>query len=180
MQLLVDFFPLVVFFVVYKLTDILWATAAIIVATVVALALQWLRSRTINRMQLISGALVAVFGGITLLLGDGIFIQWKPTIVYLLFAAAFLASQYIGGKTIVERLMGEAIALQLEDWRALNVMWVLFFAAMAALNLYVVYSFNEAVWVNFKLFGTLALTIAMILLQAVWISRRLPESEEEL
>ncbi|TVQ46172.1 MAG: septation protein A [Gammaproteobacteria bacterium] len=179
MQLLVDFFPLIIFFVVYKLTDILWATAAIIIATALALAAQWLRSRTLNRMQLISGALVAVFGGITLLLGEGIFIQWKPTIVYLLFSVAFLVSQYIGGKTIVERLMGEAIALQLGDWRALNMMWVMFFAVMAALNLYVVYSFDEATWVNFKLFGTLALTIAMIILQAIWISRRLPDSEKE-
>ncbi len=179
MQLLVDFFPLVIFFVVYKLADILWATAAIIVATALALAVQWLRSRTLNRMQLISGALVAVFGGITLLLGDGIFIQWKPTIVYLLFSIAFLASQYIGGRTIVERLMGEAIALQLPDWHALNMMWVVFFAVMAALNLYVVYSFDEAIWVNFKLFGTLALTIAMVILQAIWISRRLPDSEQD-
>lgn len=179
MQLLVDFFPLVVFFVVYKLTDILWATAAIIVATAVALAVHWLRTRTINRMQLISGVLVAVFGGITLLIGDGIFIQWKPTIVYALFAAAFLATQYLGGKTIVERLMGEAISLQVGDWRALNRMWVVFFAVMAVLNLYVVYQFDEATWVNFKLFGTLALTVLMIILQAIWISRRLPAEEKE-
>lgn len=179
MQLFVDFFPLIIFFVVYKLTDIMWATAAIIVATLLALGIHWLRTRTINRMQLISGSLVAVFGGITLMLGDGIFIQWKPTIVYALFAIAFLASQFIGTKTIVERLMGEAIALQLADWRVLNVMWVVFFAVMAVLNLYVVYNFDEATWVNFKLFGTLALTILMIIMQAVWISRRLPSTEKE-
>ncbi len=179
MQLFVDFFPLIIFFVVYKLTDIMWATGAIVVATVLALGVHWLRTRTINRMQLISGSLVAVFGGITLMLGDGIYIQWKPTIVYALFAAAFLASQYFGGKTIVERLMGEAVALQLTDWRILNVMWVIFFAVMAVLNLYVVYNFDEETWVNFKLFGTLALTIVMVVMQAIWISRRLPSTENE-
>ena len=179
MQLLVDFFPLVVFFVVYKLADILWATGAIIIATIIALGVHWLKTRKINRMQLISGALVAVFGGITLLIGDGIFIQWKPTIVYALFAAAFLATQYLGGKTIVERLMGEAIALQVADWKSLNMMWVIFFAVMAILNLYVVYQFDEATWVNFKLFGTLGLTVLMIVMQAIWISRRLPQEEKE-
>jgi intracellular septation protein len=179
MQLLVDFFPLIVFFVVYKLTDILWATAAIIVATLVALAVQWLRTRTLNRMQLVSGTLVAVFGGITLMLGDGIFIQWKPSIVYALFAIAFGLSQYIGGKTVVERLMGEAIALQVGDWKMLNLMWLIFFLVMAVLNLYVVYNFDEATWVNFKLFGTLGLTILMVIMQAMWISRRLPPAEKE-
>ena len=179
MQLFIDFFPLIIFFIVYKLADIMWATAAIIVATIVVLTIHWLRTRTINRMQLISGVLVAVFGGITLMLGDGIYIQWKPTIVYALFAVAFLLSQYLGSKTIVERLMGEAIALQVADWRTLNIMWVIFFAVMAVLNLYVVYNFDEATWVNFKLFGTLALTIIMIVMQAVWISRRLPSPEKE-
>ena len=96
MQLLIDFAPIVVFFVVYKLAGMYWATAAIIVAMAIQMAIQWLREGKVSKMLLISTALVALFGGITLLLRDPLFIQWKPTVVNWLFAAAFLGSGFIG------------------------------------------------------------------------------------
>ena len=172
MQLLFDFFPIIVFFVVYKLTDIYTATGAIIAAMAVQIAVQWYRERKINKMLLVSGALVAVLGGVTLALRDPMFIQWKPTIVNWLFAAAFLGTQLIGKKTLVERMMGHAIQLEPSLWRQLNAMWIANFLVLGAANLYVVYTFSEEVWVNFKLFGMIGLTLLTAVGQGLWIAAK--------
>jgi intracellular septation protein len=179
MQFFFDFLPLIVFFAAYKLADIYVATAAIIAVMAVQIAFQWIKHRKINRMLLISGLLVLVFGGITLVLRDRIFIQWKPTIVNWLFAAAFLASQFIGEKPIIQRLMGEHIELSRDVWRQLNLIWATYFLVLGAANIFVVYNFDEATWVNFKLFGTLAFTLLMVFGQAIWISAKLPKSEQQ-
>ncbi len=179
MKLLFDFLPIIVFFVVFQWRDIYAATAAIVVVMAVQIAVQWLRERKVNNMLLVSGGLVALFGGATLLLRDPIFIQWKPTIVYAIFAAAFLGSRFIGRKTLTERVMGEAISLPVAMWRQLNLMWVGTFVVLGAANLYVVYNFSEATWVNFKLFGTLGLTLLTVIAQAIWIAARTPEHRHE-
>lgn len=172
MQLLIDFFPIVVFFVAYKVYGMYVATAAIIVAMAVQIAYQWVRHRKVNNMLLVSGALVAVLGGITLALRDPVFLQWKPTVVNWLFAAAFLGSQMFGEKTLTERVMGHAMELDQALWRQLNLIWVVNFLVLGIANLYVVYNFDEATWVNFKLFGMIGLTLLTAVGQALWISMR--------
>ncbi|WP_428096666.1 septation protein A [Candidatus Rariloculus sp.] len=179
MKLLFDFLPIIVFFVVFQWRDIYAATVAIIIVMAVQILVQWLRERKVNNMLLVSGILVATFGGATLLLRDPIFIQWKPTIVYWLFAATFLGSRFIGARTLTERVMGQAIALPATMWQQLNLLWVANFAVLGTANLYVVYNFSEATWVNFKLFGTLGLTLLTAVGQAIWISARSPEHRQE-
>lgn len=179
MQLLVDFLPIIIFFATYKFAGMYAATAAIIAVMAAQIGLQWIRHRTVNKMLLTSGALVAVFGSMTLLLRNPIFFQWKPTIVNLLFAAAFLGSRFIGEKTLTERMMGHAIQLDQAIWRQLNIMWVANFSSLAAANLYVVYNFSEATWVNFKLFGMLGLTLVMVLAQAAWITLKTGRQEQQ-
>jgi intracellular septation protein len=179
MQLLFDFFPIVVFFVVFKLYGIYAATASIMAAMAIQIAIQWFRTKTISKMQLISALLVGVFGGMTLVLRNPIFIQWKPTIVHGLFAIAFLGSQFIGEKTIIERLMGHAIELPKALWTQLNGIWIANFVVLGVANIYVVYNYDEATWVNFKLFGTLGLTLLTAVGQAVWIARNTPDEHPE-
>lgn len=186
MQLLVDFLPIIVFFGVYKgygafvsADDAMFAaTAAIMVVMTLQISVQWLRTRTVNKMLLTSGLLVLVFGGITLAFRNALFIQWKPTILNWLFALAFIASRYIGGKTLIERLMGHAIELPAVVWRRLNLLWVGNFAVLGLVNIYVVYNFSETAWVNFKLYGMLGLTLLMALIQGIWIARYLPEEQQ--
>lgn len=172
MQLLIDFFPIVVFFVVYKLAGIYWATGAIIVAMALQMGLQWLRERKVSRMLLISTVFVALLGGVTLLFRNPLFIQWKPTVVNWLFAGAFLASEFIGKKNLTERIMGHAVQLEPPMWRQLNLIWVANFAVLGAANLFVVYNFDEETWVNFKLFGMLGLTLLTAIGQAFWIAAK--------
>ena len=182
MQLLFDFLPIVAFFVAYKLAGIYVATGVLIVAVAVQSTIQWIRTRKLSTMQLVSAGLVLVFGGLTLLVQDKAFIMWKPTIVNWLFAAGFLASQHrlLGGKPVVQRLLSTAeadIELAAAEWTRLNLMWVAFFVLIGIANLVVFRLYDEATWVNFKLFGMLGLTVAFILVQGFWIASRSKAAE---
>jgi intracellular septation protein len=178
MKLLLDFLPIVIFFIVYKTTnDIILATAVLIPATLLQMLYTWIRTHKIEKMQLVTLGLVIVLGGATVLFQDKTFIQWKPTVVNWLFGLAFLGSQFIGEKTIVERLMGSNISLPSFAWKNLNIAWVVFFIAMGALNLFVAYTFSEEAWVNFKLFGMLGLTVIFIVIQGIYLSRHIENTE---
>jgi intracellular septation protein len=177
MQLLFDFLPIIAFFVAYKLANIYVATVVLIVATVLQVGIHWLRTRRVNPMHLVSAGLVLVFGGLTLLIHDTAFIMWKPTVVNWLFAAAFLASLWrrFGDRPLIQRLMSAAdsgLVLSPPSWRRLNWLWIGFFLVMGAANLVVFRYFDEATWVNFKLFGMLGLTIAFIVVQGFWLASR--------
>jgi len=172
MQFLLDLLPVIAFFVAYKLTDIYVATGVLIVGVLIQTAWSWVRHRKVSPMLLTSAVLVLVFGGLTLAIQDPTFIKWKPSIVNWLFAGAFLASQYLSGPTIVQRLMGENVTLDAGSWKRLNVAWVAFFLVAGTLNLYVAFRYDEATWVNFKLFGLMGLTLVFALAQGVWIARK--------
>lgn len=175
MQFFFDLLPVIAFFIAYKLAGIYVATGVLIVGVLAQTAWSWFRHRKVSGMLLTSAILVLVFGGLTLLVHDATFIKWKPSVVSWLFAVAFLASQYMGGQTFVQRMLGENLTLDAQDWRRLNIMWVVFFVVEGALNLYVAYNYDEATWVNFKLFGLTALTLLFAVAQGFWISRK-PEA----
>ena len=177
MQLLFDFFPVIAFFVAYKLTDIYVATGVIIVAVILQTAIQWVRFRKVSSMALISGGLVLVFGGLTLFIHDEAFIKWKVTIVNWLFSAGFIATMFFGERTLIERMLGENVQLERGLWRKLNIAWASFFFVLGAINLYVAYSFSTDVWVNFKLFGVLGITLIFALLQGLWLASKMPAEE---
>jgi intracellular septation protein len=179
MQLLFDFFPVIAFFVTYKLTDIYVATGVIIVAVVIQTSVQWIRHRKVSSMALISGALVLLFGGLTLAIHDKAFIQWKVTIVNWLFASAFLATLVFGERTLIERMLGENVQLERPLWRKLNLAWAGFFFLVGTLNLYVAQRFSENVWVNFKLFGVLGLTLVFALAQGAWLASKMPAEKSQ-
>jgi intracellular septation protein len=178
MQLLFDFFPVIAFFIAYKVADIYVATGVIIVAVLIQTAIQWVRQRRLNTMHVTSAVLVLVFGGLTLAVHDEEFIKWKPTVLNWLFALAFLASQFIGQEPVVQRLLKTNITLDRPLWIRLNLMWVLFFLLMGAVNLWVAYSFDENTWVNFKLFGMLGLTLVFVLIQGFWLAAKAPPEQD--
>jgi intracellular septation protein len=175
MQLLFDFFPIIAFFITYKLAgDLFTATAILIVAVIAQTAIQWFRHRKVSAMALISGVLVLIFGGLTLLIHDQAFIQWKVTVVNWLFALGFLASRFIGDKVIIQRMMGEQIQLDTAVWHRLNWAWIGFFTVLGAINLYVMYNFSLDTWVSFKLYGLIGLTAAFAIGQGLWLANKMP------
>jgi intracellular septation protein len=183
MKLLVDFLPIIAFFAVYKIYGALVsaddamfaATIAIMLVMTIQISIQWIRTRTVNRILLVSGVLVLVFGGITLALRDIRFIQWKPTILNWLLAAACLISHFVGKQNLIERMLSEAIALPKHVWQRLNFMWVVTFALIGAVNLYVVYNYSQEAWVNFKWTGLIGLPLLMGLIQGIYIARYIPD-----
>jgi len=178
MKMLFDFFPVALFFIVYKTYDIYTATAVLIAAC----ALQTIAHRIMNgrfeNAHVITFVLVAIFGGLTLYLQDENFIKWKPTAINWLFAVIFIGSQFIGQKTIIERMMGSSITLPAPIWTKLNIAWALFFIVLGGLNIYVAFSFDTDTWVNFKLFGLMGLTFAFIVAQSLYLMPYLKEADE--
>jgi intracellular septation protein len=177
MQMFIDFLPVLVFFVVFFTAGIYWATAAIIAVMVVQIAVTWFVKRTVSKMLLISGGLVVLFGGVTLILREPIFIQLKFTVVNGLFAIAFLGSHFIGKQTLTERIMGQAMEAPATLWRQLNLMWVANFAILAVANVFVVYNYDMDTWVIFKTAGTIGLTVLTAITQAIWIAVQLSHKD---
>ena len=171
MKFLFDVFPVVLFFVAFKLFGIYAATAAAIVATVVQVSWLKLRGRRVDIMLWASLGIIVVFGGATLLLQDETFIKWKPTVLYWLFGAV-LAGGVLGfRKNLIRALLGEQMRLPDEVWSRLNWSWVAFFAFMGAANLYVAYNYSTDQWVNFKLFGGIGLMLAFVVAQSLLLAK---------
>ena len=215
MKFLIDFFPILLFFVAYKVFDIYVATAVAIAASAIQVGWFWLKHRRAETMHLVTLGLLVVFGGLTIALQDRTFIMWKPSIVNWLFAAAFLGSHFIGKRPLIERMMSHAIEVPGPIWRRLNLMWSAFFIFSGLANLYVANGFfvaekalaaasggveidigtcnevlsgglldlciaaqsREEIWVNFKLFGMMGLTIAFVIVQGFYLARHIRDTE---
>ena len=171
MKILFDLFPIVLFFVAFKFAGIYAATGVAIAATIAQIARLKLRGKKVEPMQWASLGIIVVFGGMTLAFHDETFIKWKPTVLYGLFAAALLGAARFTGRNPLKSIMGAQVALPDAIWQRLTLAWVAFFVAMAALNLYVAYTYSLETWVDFKLFGTLGLTLVFVIGQALWIGR---------
>lgn len=173
MKILLDFLPIILFFVTFKVTgeDIYMATGVAIVASVLQIGYMLLRKHKVDKMQWLSLAIIVFMGGLTLLFHDATFIKWKPTVLYWLFAAALLISRYVFRKNGIEAMMGKQIQVPQAIWDRANLMWVVFFAAMGLLNIWVAYNFDTSTWVNFKLFGSMGLTFAFVVGLALYLGK---------
>ncbi|MEN9501601.1 MAG: hypothetical protein RI964_886 [Pseudomonadota bacterium] len=198
MKFLFDFFPVALFFLVYKFFGdlpaswiavanqlplmnlqqsepkdaILLATLVIILATILQNALYFVLHHRFERMHLITLGILLVFGTLTLFLKDPLFIKWKVSIINWAFGLAFIGSQYVGSrKTLAERIMSNTIQVPPPIWQQTNLMWAIFFIGVGFINLIVAYNFSENAWVNFKLFGVMGLTFVFIIAQVFYLQR---------
>jgi len=206
MKLLFDLFPVILFFVVFKLTGanpeaaqafgshylsalvsggevslaqapILLATAVAIIATLAQIGWLLVRRKKVDNMLWVSFVIIAVFGGATIYFHDEQFIKLKPTVLYWCFAAALLLSPILFKKNLIKSMIGAQLDLPEPVWRKLNLAWGLFFLVMGALNLYIGANFPLAFWVNFKLFGFLGLMLVFVIGQSLFLSRYVKEAE---
>lgn len=179
MKLLIDFFPIILFFAAFKAWGIYAATAVAIVATIVQIAYLRIKTGKVETMQWVSLGVIVLFGGATLVAQDENFIKWKPTVLYWLMGAALLVGQLLFKKNLLQSLMGAQLQLPEHVWSTLNWAWTGFFAAMGVLNLWVAYSFNTDTWVNFKMFGGMGLMLLFVLGQALYLGRYLKDTESD-
>jgi intracellular septation protein len=179
MKLLFDLFPVLLFFIAFKVFDIYIATAVVIVATFAQIGWVWFRHRKVDTMLWVSLALVVVFGGATLLLHDETFIKWKPTILYWLFAVVLFGSSQFFNRNLIRRMLEQQMQVPEPVWARLNQAWIGFFSFMGVLNLYVAFNFTTDIWVSFKLFGGMGLMIVFIIAQGLLLAKYLPEESEE-
>lgn len=177
MKLLIDFFPIILFFIAFKFADIYVATGVAIVATIAQIA--WLRySRgKVEPMQWISLGVIVLFGGATIISQNETFIKWKPTVLYWLMAGVLAAGQLLFRKNLLKSLMGAQMVLPDHAWRVMNWSWIGFFTLMGVINLWVAYNFDTDTWVTFKLFGGLGLMLVFVVAQALYLGRYMKADE---
>lgn len=171
MKALINFFPVILFFVVYKFCDIYYATAVMIVASLLQALFYLVKNRKLDLPCIITLIVVTLLGSITLIMRNDLFIKWKPTVVFLSFAILLASAQFIWKKNPMAALMGNNISLPENVWNKINLSWILFFILMGTVNLYIIYTYNTDVWVNFKMFGVLGSTLIFTIIQAIYIAK---------
>ncbi|MDR0996605.1 MAG: septation protein A [Zoogloeaceae bacterium] len=194
MKFLFDLFPVILFFIAFKWgkahpemlgawfgntpqAPIMLATAAAILASVLQIFWLKLRHGKVDKMPWINLGLIGFFGGLTLLLRDETFIKWKPTVLYWLLSGG-MATALLFHKNAMRLMLQNKFSLPDTVWQRMNGAWILFFALMGVLNLWVAFTFSTDTWVDFKLFGATALIFVFALAQGLWLSRHLPDTEE--
>ncbi|MEL4437612.1 septation protein A [Shewanella algae] len=178
MKQLLDFLPLVIFFAVYKFYDIYVASGALIAATALQLVVTYLLYRKLEKMHLITFAMVAVFGTLTLVFHDDAFIKWKVTIVYTLFALGLGVSQLLN-KPVLKGMLGQELKVADKIWARVTWYWVSFFIICGLINIYVAFSLSQETWVNFKVFGLTAVTLLNTIATVVYLFKHIPEEQRK-
>jgi intracellular septation protein len=178
MKLILDFFPILLFFVSYKLSDIYTATAVLMAATTVQMALIYMRERSLQTMHKVTLVLVLGFGALTLGLHDERFIKWKPTVLYSAMALGLAFTTWGLKKSPIKGLLGSQLELPDAVWGRLNIAWVFYCAFMALTNAYVAENFTTEEWVNFKLWGYV-FPVTFILGQGIYIARHMQKPPDE-
>jgi len=175
MKFLFDLLPVILFFVAFKLADIYVATGVAIAASFAQVGWLKLRGKKVEPMLWASLAIIAVFGGATLLLQDETFIKWKPTVLYWMFGLVLAGAALLFRRNLIRAMLSEQVQLPEPVWSRLNWSWIGFFAFMGAANLYVAYNYSTDLWVNFKLFGGMGLMLLFVVAQALFLARHIDE-----
>ena len=147
------------------------------VAMPIGLVIKSVAKKKLDKVYLGSTVFLLVMGGATLVYRNPLFLYWKPTVFYWVMSVVFLASHWVGDKTIAQRLFGKVGDMPRNKWQVLNLAWAVFFVIIGVLNIYVAYNFSEAFWVKFKVFGLTALTLVFAIMQAVWMTKAMRKKD---
>ncbi len=171
MHFVVDFIPILVFFIAYKWSGIYVATSVAIGISLLQVLWKRIRLKRFEPLSLGTFFSIAVLGGATLFFQNSLFLKWKPTVVYWATGLAFLITPWIHHETLVQKMFRQAVQLIPAQWTVLNRSWVIFFVLMGAINLYVAYTYSTDTWVTFKLFGTLGMTLLFLVGQGLFMAK---------
>ena len=170
-KFLFDLFPIILFFIAFKVYDIFIATAVAIVATLVQIIYVYLKNKKVEKVLLFNGVMITLLGGLTIFLQDKMFIMWKPSVLYWCFALILLFSNVFLKKNLVQMALGKQVELKNNFWNVINWYTSVFFVSLGFINLYVAYNFSEDTWVNFKLFGITGLLFIYMIFLGLYISK---------
>lgn len=186
---LFDLLPVLLFFIVFKYQGIYAATWVGILSTLVQAVFSRITQKRWDKMQVVTLVVFILFGGMTLYFHNPIFVKWKPTIIFWIFALALMGSHFVGKKPLMQRILEGALSnsqkndqqieqlppvfIPTELGIKLNIAWTLFFIILGAINIYVAYRFSDAAWVNFKLYGITTATLVFSVLQTFFLMRQL-------
>lgn len=188
MKQFIDFIPLLLFFIVYKiepraveilgntytLGGIFSATAMLIISSVVVYGILFFKQGKLEKSQWLTLVACLVFGSLTLAFHSETFLKWKAPVVNWLFALAFAGSHFIGDRPLIQRIMGHALSLPKAIWTRLNIAWIIFFLFCGAANLYVAFTYQEF-WVDFKVFGSLGMTLVFLIAQGLYLAKHMQD-----
>jgi intracellular septation protein len=186
----IDFIPLILFFIVYKISpqavDILGhsimvggifsATAVLIASSIVVYGILYIQQGKLEKSQWLTLAGCLVFGSLTLAFHSETFLKWKAPVVNWIFALVFAGSHFIGDRLLIQRIMGHALTLPQAIWTRLNIAWIVFFVFCGAANLYVAFTYQDF-WVDFKVFGSLGMTLIFLIGQGIYLARHLHDAD---
>ena len=189
MHAIIEYTPLILFFAVFKLVDIYWATALLMLTTLIQVAYCYFKDGKVPTRHWVFFAIAVVLGTLTLVLHDEQFVKWKATIVYAIFSVTLLVSRYVLGKNLVKKALSSVLENASESkqeidvpealWNKLNLFWVAVTAGISALNIYIAYNFSLDFWVNFKVFGLMGITFVCVLATIIALFKYLPEDDEK-
>ena len=189
MHAIIEYIPLILFFAVFKLVDIYWATALLMLTTLIQVAYCYFKDGKVPTRHWLFFAIAVVLGTLTLVFHDEQFVKWKATIVYAIFSVTLLVSRYVLGKNLVKKALSSILENASESkqeikvpealWNRLNLFWVAITAGISALNIYIAYNFSLDFWVNFKVFGLMGITFVCVLATIITLFKYLPEDDEE-
>ncbi|MFZ6691063.1 septation protein A [Undibacterium sp. SXout20W] len=206
MKFLFDLFPVILFFVTFKwgeshvpaaqslvenylsrfvaggisdpeIAPILLATAVTLVASIAQISSMLVRRIKVDPMLWISFIIIMVFGGATIYFHSATFIKWKPTVLYWCYCGAFLLAQFVFRKNLIRTVMEAQVKLPEQVWSYLSLAWAAYFFVMGLLNIWVAFNFSTDTWANFKLISMVAITPAFIVVQSLFLSKYMEETE---
>ena len=172
-KFLADFGPLLIFFIIYKKSgnDLSKAIPPLIISTIVAVVIVYFLEKKIPYVPLVGAVIISIFGGLTLYFDNPIFIYLKPTIINIMFAIILLISNKFFNKNLLKTLLQSAIVMNDDGWKKLNLRWAYFFIFLAALNELVWRTQTEELWVNFKVWAILPITLLFTIMQIPLINK---------
>lgn len=176
MNILLDYFPIILFFTSFKLYGIYTATTVVILASMLQVSIFWFKHHKVSPIHILTCVILIIFGGLTLVLKNPIFIKLKPTIVSWLLAILCITSHFFTKKNFFQYLLDKKIDLPIKTWQHINFSWASFFALLGLVNIYMAYSYSTDIWVNFKLFGVVGSTVIFSIIQSIYMSKKLNET----
>ncbi|MGJ8693884.1 MAG: septation protein A [Thalassotalea sp.] len=180
MHAILEYLPLIIFFIFYKFFDVYWATASLIVTSALQILYYLVRKEPVPKRNWIFFALIAVFGSLTIFLQNDAFLKWKVTIINGVFALALIISHYVFKKNLLKQFLGENLTLPENIWAKLNLSWAMFFAFCGGLNIYIAFNYPLDTWINFKVFGLTGLTFVFAIISVASLYKYMPKDEPKL